>query len=106
MTAPDGSVKKSAQGRLKPPAVLDDDAKRQMVRAARSDERARQLEIGTRVDKHPCVLVAEPEEPELLEPPAHDALILERGLIGLRWVLRRRHTCCNERNVPEFVGRT
>jgi hypothetical protein len=42
-----------------------------------TDERARQLEIGARVDEHPRVLVTEPEEPELLEAPTHDALILE-----------------------------
>jgi hypothetical protein len=106
MTAPEGSVKKSAQDLLKQRAALHDDAERQVMRTAGSDQRAGQLEIRSRVDEHPCVLVTEPEEPELLEPPAHDALILEGGSIGLRWVLRRRHTCCNERNAPEFVGRT
>jgi hypothetical protein len=62
-----------------------------MKRAASADERARQLEIGTRVDEHPCILLAESEESELVEPPADDALVLEGRLESLRWVLRRRH---------------
>jgi hypothetical protein len=57
--------------------ALDDDAQRQVQRASGTDERARQLEIGTRVHEHPRVLVTEAEESELLEAPAHDALILE-----------------------------
>ena len=62
---------------VKNDVALDDDAERQMQRAPGADERARQLEIRARVDEHPGVLVTEPEEPELLEAPAHDALVLE-----------------------------
>jgi len=69
MTAPRGGVKNGV--------VLDGDAQRQVQRTPGTDERARQLEIGARVDEHPRVLVTEPEEPELLEAPTHDALILE-----------------------------
>jgi hypothetical protein len=69
MTAPRGGVKNGV--------VLDGDAQRQVQRTPGTDERARQLEIGARVDEHPCVLVSEAEEPELLEAPTHDALILE-----------------------------
>ena len=72
--------------------VLEDDAERQVERAPRTDERARELQVGAGVDEEPGVLVAEPEEPELVEAPAHDALILERSLEGLRWEFRRRHT--------------
>jgi hypothetical protein len=57
--------------------ALDDDAQREMQRTTSADDRARQLKVGARVDEHPRVLVTEPEEPELLEAPAHDALILE-----------------------------
>ena len=57
--------------------ALDDDAQREMQRTASADDRARQLEVGPRVDEHPRVLVTESEETELLEAPTHDALILE-----------------------------
>ena len=57
--------------------ALDDDAQREMQRTTCADDRARQLEVGPRVDEHPRVLVTEPEEPKLLEAPTHDALILE-----------------------------
>ena len=60
-----------------PSAALDDDAQREMQRTTCADDRARQLEVGPRVDEHPRVLVTEPEEAELLEAPTHDALILE-----------------------------
>jgi hypothetical protein len=69
MTAPRGGVKNGV--------ALDGDAQRQVQRTPGADERARQLEIGARVDEHPGVLVTEPEAPELLEAPTHDALILE-----------------------------
>ncbi len=72
--------------------VLEDDAEREVERAARADERTRELQVGSCVDEEPRVLGVEPEEPELVEAPAHDALILGRSLEGLRWVLRRRHT--------------
>ncbi len=61
-----------------------------------ADERARQLEIGARVDEHPGVLVTEAEEAKLLEAPSHHALILERELEGGWWVLCRRHTSSND----------
>ena len=69
MTAP--------RGRVKNGVALDDDAQREVQRASGTDERARQLEVGARVDEHPGVLVTEPEAPELLEAPTHDALVLE-----------------------------
>jgi hypothetical protein len=72
--------------------VLEDDAEREVERAARADERARELQVGCGVDEEPRVLGVEAEEPELVEAPAHDLLILERSLEGLRWVLCRRHT--------------
>src|SRR5215510_10020850 len=84
---------------------LDGDSEREMERAARPDERSRQLEVGAGVDEHPCVLVAEAEKTELLEPPADDPLVLDRQVIGLWWMFRRRHTCCNERDPSEFVDR-
>ena len=48
-----------------------------MERAAGADKRSRKLQVCTGVDEEPRVLVAEAEKPELLEPPADDALILE-----------------------------
>ena len=72
--------------------VLEDDAEREVERAARADERARELQVGSGVDEEPRVLGFEAEEPELVEAPTDDALILERSLEGLRWVLCRRHT--------------
>ena len=77
MTAPDRSVKEATQERLKRVRELDDDPQSEVQRTAGSDQRPRQLEVGTRVDEHPRVLVTESEEAELLEAPAHDALILE-----------------------------
>ena len=82
----------AGQRGVKRSLVLEDDAERQVERTTRTDERARELQVGARVDEQPRVLVAEPEKPELVEAPAHDALILERSLEGLRWVFRRRHT--------------
>lgn len=55
---------------------LEDDAQREMERAARADERTGQLEVGARVDEEPGVLFAEAELSELVETPADDALIL------------------------------
>jgi hypothetical protein len=71
---------------------LDDDAEREVERAARADERARELQVGSGVDEDPRVLGFEAEEPELVEAPTDDALILERSLERLRWVFRCRHT--------------
>ena len=98
MTTPSGSVKERR--------ALDDDPEREMERAPRTDERARQLEVRARVDEHPGVLVTEAEESELVEAPADHALILERELVGGWWVLGRRHTFCNEHHPGEFVRRT
>ena len=61
-----------------------DDAEREVERAARTHEGARQLQVGARVDEHPGVLLAEAEEPELVEAPAHDALVLRGQLVRLR----------------------
>ena len=72
--------------------VLQDDAEREVERAARADERARELQVGSGVDEDPRVLGFEAEEPELIEAPTDDALILERSLERLRWVFRCRHT--------------
>ena len=69
MTAPRGGVNNGV--------ALDDDAQLKVQRTPGTDERAGELEVGARVDEHPRVLVTEPEATELLEPPAHDALILE-----------------------------
>ena len=71
---------------VKKGVALDDDPQREMQRASGTHERARQLKVGARVDEHPRVLVTEPEEPELLEAPAHDALVLERELECSWWV--------------------
>jgi hypothetical protein len=87
MPAPGGSVKKSAQERLKPRTRLDDDAQGQVQRAACADERAGQLEVCARVDEQPAVLVAEAEKPELVETPAGDALILGGQLVREWWEL-------------------
>ena len=48
---------------------LEDDAKREVKRAAGADERAGQLEVGARVDEQPGVLLAEAELLVLVEPP-------------------------------------
>jgi hypothetical protein len=104
MPAPAGSVKEAAQGRLKKAPALEDDPEREVQRATRADERARELQVGAGVDEEPRVLVAEPEPTKLVEAPAHDALILERSLEGLRWVLRRRHTSFNEQTRSELLA--
>ena len=91
MPAPGGSVKKSAQERLKPRPRLDDDAQGEVQRAARADERAGQLEVCPRVDEQPAVLVAEAEKPELFETPADDALILDGQLVRGWWELGCGH---------------
>ena len=96
MTAPGGSVKKSVQERLKPRTRLEDDAQREMQRAARTDERAGQLEIGSRVDEQPAILLAEAEKPELVVAPAGDALILGGQLAREWWEL-----CCG--HVPALT---
>ena len=72
--------------------VLEDDAERQVERTSRTHERARELQVGSGVDEDPRVLGFEAEEPELVEAPTDDALILERSLERLRWVFRCRHT--------------
>ena len=77
-----------------------------MQRAARADERARQLEVGTRVDEEPRVLVAEAERPELVVAPADDALILGGQLVGEGWKLGWGHNCSNEQIRAQFVGRS
>ena len=56
-----------------------------MQRAARADQRARQLEVGTRVDEEPGVLVSEAERAELVVAPPDDALILAGQLLGRAW---------------------
>jgi len=91
---------------VKKGVALDDDPQREMQRASGTHERARQLKVGARVDEHPRVLVTEPEEPELLEAPAHDALILERELECSWWVFCGRHTCSNDEVPPSVVDRT
>ena len=78
-----------------------------MKRAACADQRPRELEVGVRVDEEPRVLRAEPEESELVETPAGDALILEGQLVG--WAVGARlrtRICSNEQTPREFVGRT
>ena len=91
MTAPEGSVKDVAQDRLKAGESSDNDAKRQMQRAAGADERTRELEVGARVDEKPRVLLAEPEESELVEAPADHALILGRQPLRGVWKLGCGH---------------
>src|SRR5688572_11270502 len=71
--------------------ALDDDAQREMQRAAGTDERAGQLEVGARVDEEPGVLLAETELSELVETPADHALILLGQLVGGVWVLGCGH---------------
>ena len=84
--------------------ALEDDAKREVERAARADERAGQLEVGARVDEEPGVLLAEAELPELVETPADDALILLGQLV--RWGMgarARTRICSNDEIRGEFV---
>ena len=69
--------------------LLEDDAEREMERAAGAHERAGELEICARVDQEPGLFLAEAEEPELVEAPRGDALILggqleRREMVG-RW---------------------
>ncbi len=63
----------------------DDDAERQVKRAACADELTRALQVGSRVDEEPGVLLPVAEEPELIEPPADDALVLEGQLERRKW---------------------
>ena len=74
-----------------------------MERTAGSDERSRQLEIRTRVDEQPALLVAEAERAELVVAPAQDALILGGQLVGGARELGCGHTCSNEQIRPGFV---
>ena len=86
-------------------AGLEDDAKREVERAAGADERAGQLEVGARVDEQPTVIRAEAEEAELVETPAGDALILHGQLVDrMCWELGWGHTCSNDEIRAEFVG--
>lgn len=85
MPAREGSVKDAARARTR----LENDAEREVQRAAGADERTGQLEIGTRVDEEPGVFLPEAETTELVETPADDALILLRQLVGGMWEL-----CC------------
>jgi mannose-6-phosphate isomerase-like protein (cupin superfamily) len=64
---------------------LEDDPEREMQRATRADERTGQLEISARVNEQPRILLTESEQPELVEAPTDDALILERKLGGEGW---------------------
>ena len=77
-----------------------------MERAARADERARQLEVGARVDEQPAVLVPEAEKPELVEAPADDALILGESSCGEGGCSAADTYCSNDQIPAEFVGRT
>lgn len=103
MTAPEGSVKEVAQGRLKAGRRSDDDAEREVKRAAGADERAGQLQVRAGLDQEPAVLLAETEEPELVVPPTGDTPILGRERVGWR-ELGCGHTCSNEHIRAEFVG--
>jgi hypothetical protein len=105
MTAPERSVKKVAQDRLKAGAWSDDDAEREVQRATGPDERAGQLQVRAGLDEEPALLFAEAEEPELVVAPAGDALILGGQLVG-GWELGCGHTCSNEQIRAEFVGRS
>jgi hypothetical protein len=68
-----------------PPSVnSNDDAEREMQRAACPDQRAGQLEVGAGLDEEPAVLLAEAEEPELVVPPARDTLVLGGQLVDRR----------------------
>ena len=82
----------------------DDDAESEVERAARTDERAGQLQVRAGLDEEPTLLLAEAEEPELVVAPAGNALILGRQLGG--WELGCGHTCSNEHIRAEFVGRS
>ena len=105
MTAPNGSVKESAKVRLNAGAWSDDDAEREVERAAGADERAGQLQVCAGLDEDPALLLAETEHPELVVPPADDPLIFGGELLGWR-ELGCGHTCSNEHIRAEFVGRS
>jgi hypothetical protein len=83
----------------------NDDAQREVQRAAGADERAGQLKVRARLDENPAVVLAEAEEPELVVAPARDALVLGGQLVG-RWELGCGHNCSNEQIRAEFVGRS
>ena len=105
MPAPGGSVKESAQERLKPQTRLEDDAEGEVQRAARADERAGQLEVGARVDEQPAVLVAEAQLAELVETPAGDALILDGQLVRGWWELGCGHVpALTNRYAPSLLA--
>lgn len=85
--------------------ALDDDAEREVQRAAGADERAGQLEIRARLDEEPGLVFVEAEEPELVIAPAGDALIFGGQLVG-GWELGCGHNCSNEQIPAEFVFRS
>jgi hypothetical protein len=85
--------------------ALDDDAQREVERAACADERASQLQVCAGLDEEPALLLAEAEEPELVVPPTGDPLIFGGELVGWR-KLGCGHTCSNEHIRAEFVGRS
>lgn len=103
MTVPAGGVKEFAQDRLEAGGSSDDDAEREVVRAAGADERSGQLEIRARVDEQPAVLVAEAERAELVIPPSDHALILGGQLVRRVGKLGGGHICSNEQIRAEFV---
>jgi hypothetical protein len=105
MTAPERSVKKVAQDRLKAGAWSDDDAEREVQRATGPDERAGQLQVRAGLDEEPALLFAEAEEPELVVAPTGDPLVFGGELVGWR-ELGCGHTCSNEHIRAEFVGRS
>ena len=105
MTAPERSVKKVAQDRLEAGAGSDDDAEREVQRAAGADERAGQLQVRARLDEEPALLLTEAEEPELVVAPTGDPLVFGGELVGWR-ELGCGHTCSNEHIRAEFVGRS
>lgn len=86
-------------------AASNDDAQRKVQRTTRADERAGQLEISTRLDEEPALLLAEAEEAELVVAPAGDPLVLGGQLVGWR-KLGCGHICCNDQTRAEFVRRT
>ena len=105
ITAPGGSVKELAQDRLNAGVRSDDDAEREVERAAGADEGAGQLQVCAGLDEDPALLLAETEHPELVVPPADDPLIFGGELLGWR-ELGCGHTCSNEHIRAEFVGRS
>ncbi len=93
----------SRRGRAR--VCSDGDAQREVQRTAGADERADELEVGARVDERPGVLLAEAEQPELVDAPAEHPLILSGHLDLLLRELRRRHISSNERSPCESVCR-